>query len=130
MLLLLGTGCERVRRARQCQRLADAVNDTMSAIEQETDDNITATSLRSSAQRYSDLSEALGPMEFSDREMALDVEAFRRTLTSAADLCHDLAEAVKSNERAQAAQYQNDLEALKVPFKSHAYKMNTWCREP
>lgn len=130
MLLLLSTGCERVRRAQQCHELANAVNETMSAIEHETENNINAESLRSSAQRYSDLSEALGPMEFSDRQMALDVEAFRRTLTTAADLCRNLAAAVKSNERAQAAQYQNELEALKTSFKGHAYKMNSWCREP
>lgn len=130
MLLLLGTGCERVRRAQQCHELAETVNDTMSAIEQETEGNINAESLRSSAQRYSGLSEALGPMEFSDRQMALDVEAFRRTLTTAANLCEQLADAIKTNERAQAAQYKNQLEALKAPFKGHAYKMNSWCREP
>ena len=117
-----------MRRASQCERLADTVNSTMQAITSDTA-SITPASLRSGAERYANLSLALGPMQFSDREMAIDVESFRRTLDSAAYLCNQLADDLSNHERAQAALHKRDLEALKGPMKSQAYRMNTWCRE-
>lgn len=117
-----------MRRASQCERLADTVNSTMHAITSDTA-NITPASLRSGADHYANLSQALGPMQFSDREMAIDVESFRRSLDSAAYLCNLLADDLSNHERAQAALHKRDLEALKGPMKSQAYRMNTWCRE-
>jgi len=91
--------------------------------------SITPASLRSGADRYANLSQALGPMQFSDREMAIDVESFRRSLDSAAYLCNLLADDLSNQELAQAGLHKRDLEALKGPMKSQAYRMNTWCRE-
>jgi len=122
------TGCERMRRASQCERLADAVNSTMRAITSDTA-SITPASLRSGAAHYASLSQALGPMQFSDREMAIDVESFRRSLDSAAYLCTQLADDLSNHELAQAGLHKRDLEALKGQMKSQAYRMNSWCRE-
>lgn len=128
LALSLLAGCDRMRRASQCERLADTVNTTMRTISEETA-SITPASLRSGAQHYEALSQALGPMEFSDRQMAIDVESFRRSLDSAAYLCHELAEDLSKNELAQAALHKRDLDALKAPMKLQAYRMNSWCRD-
>lgn len=125
--LLLLVGCERVRRASQCEALADSVNTTMSAVTKETE-SITPTTLRAGAHLYASLSQTLGPMQFSDQQMAIDVESFRRSLDSAARLCEQLADDLTQNELAQAALKKRDLEALKGPMKTQAYKMNAWCR--
>jgi len=117
-----------MRRASQCERLSDAVNKTMHSITQETS-TITPSSLRAGARHYTGLSQALGPMQFSDRQMAIDVESFRRSLDSAAYLCGALAEDLSKRELAQAALHKRDLEALKGSMKSQAYRMNSWCRE-
>ncbi|HEY6722407.1 MAG TPA: hypothetical protein VI197_00210 [Polyangiaceae bacterium] len=100
----------------------------MHSISEETA-NITPTSLRSGARHYEALSQALGPMQFSDRQMAIDVESFRRSLDSAAYLCNELAEDLSKKELAQAALHKRDLDALKGPMKSQAYRMNNWCRD-
>lgn len=100
----------------------------MQTISEETA-SITPASLRSGAQHYEALSQALGPMQFSDRQMAIDVESFRRTLDSAAYLCNELAEDLSNDELAQAALHKRDLDALKPAMKSQAYRMNSWCRE-
>lgn len=91
--------------------------------------SITPESLRAGAQHYATLSQALGPMQFTDRQMAIDVESFRRSLDSAAYLCNELAEDLSNKELAQAALHKRDLDALKGPMKSQAYRMNSWCRE-
>jgi hypothetical protein len=128
LLLLLLVGCERVRRASQCEELADKVNPTMSAVTEETK-SITPSTLRTGARLYASLAEALGPMQFSDRQMAMDVESFRRSLDSAARLSEQIADDLTQNELAQAALHKRDLEALKGPMKTQAYKMNAWCRQ-
>ena len=89
---------------------------------------ITPTTLRTASRLYTDLSQTLGPMQFSDRQMALDVEAFRRSIDTAALLSAQLADDLSQNELAQGALKKRDLEALKGPMKTQAYKMNTWCR--
>lgn len=128
LAFLLLVGCDRLRRASQCERLADAVNETMQTITSETA-SITPASLREGARHYESLSQALGPMQFSDRQMAIDVESFRRSLDSAAYLCNELAEDLSKKELGQAALHKRDLEALKGPMKTQAYRMNSWCRE-
>jgi hypothetical protein len=100
----------------------------MRSISEETA-SITPESLRSVARHYEALSQALGPMQFSDRQMAIDVESFRRSLDSAAYLCSELADDLSKNELGQAALHRRDLDALKAPMKSQAYRMNSWCRE-
>lgn len=117
-----------MRRASQCERLSDTVNGAMHSIREETA-SITPQSLLAGARHYEALSRALGPMEFSDRQMAIDVESFRRSLDSAAYLCSELAKDLSKNELAQAALHRRDLDALKAPMKMQAYRMNNWCRE-
>ncbi|HEU5074253.1 MAG TPA: hypothetical protein VFU02_08770 [Polyangiaceae bacterium] len=128
LALWLLAGCDRLRRASQCERLADAVNGAMRSISNDTA-SITPASLHAGARHYEALSQALGPMQFSDRQMAIEVESFRRSLDSAAYLCQELAEDLDKNELAQAALHKRDLDALKGPMKSQAYRMNVWCRE-
>lgn len=127
---LFQLGCERVTRARQCAELVESVNDSMHAIRSAAQAGLSPTLLESSAEQYSALAAKLGPMQFNDLQMALDVESFRRTLTQASDLCRQLATAKENNERAQAASLERELEALKVPMKTSAYKMNSWCGAP
>src|SRR5690606_34334771 len=102
----------------------------MQAIETQSSGELTPAKLKLSAQRYASLAEALGPLEFEDRQMALDVAAFRRTLSQAAELCEELAQAKAKNERAQAELVRRELEALRVPMKGSSYKMNAWCHSP
>lgn len=125
--LLLLVGCERVRRASQCERLADSVNTTMKAVADETK-SITPTTLRAGARHYASLSQTLGPMQFSDRQMALEVESFRRSLDSAALLTDQLADDLTRNQLGRTAVHKRDLEALRGPMKTQAYKMNAWCK--
>ena len=127
-LLLLG--CERITRARQCAVLVESVNGSMQAIRDAAEAGLSPELLEASAEHYAGLAATLGPMQFSDLQMALDVESFRRSLTQAAELCTELAAAKARNERAQAALLQRELEALKGPMKTSAYKMNSWCGEP
>ena len=126
--LLCLVGCERVRRASQCDLLADSVNTTMRAVAEETK-SITPATLRTGARLYASLSQTLGPMQFSDRQMAIEVESFRRSLDSAARITEQLADDLTQNELAQAALHRRDLEALRGPMKTQAYKMNAWCRD-
>jgi hypothetical protein len=123
-------GCERITRARQCAALVESVNGSMQAIRGAAEAGLSPALLETSADHYSALAESLGPMQFNDLQMALDVESFRRSLTQAAELCRELASAKAKNERAQAALLKRDLEALKAPMKTSAYKMNSWCAEP
>ena len=121
--------CDRVSRIRQCAGLVDAVNGSMRGIGLAAGNESLEQGLVSNADRYVALAQQLGPMEFNDKQMALDVEAFRRLLMRAAELCEKLRAAVQSNERAQAALLGRELEALEGPMKASAHKMNTWCQE-
>lgn len=100
----------------------------MRAVAEETK-SITPATLRAGARLYASLSQILGPMQFSDRQMAIEVESFRRSLDSAARITEQLADDLTQNELAQAALHRRDLEALRGPMKTQAYKMNAWCRD-
>src|SRR5690606_5951237 len=79
--VLLGLlGCERITRVKQCVALVDAVNTAMDAIKSESEGKLDPGSLELAASHYAELAEVLGPMQFNDQQMALDVEAFRRLL--------------------------------------------------
>jgi hypothetical protein len=130
IIALLASGCERISRARQCSSLVDSVNQTMDALKEEAEQALSPESLQRSARHYTVLADVLGPMEFNDRQMAVDVEAFRRLLVRAAELCVELSQARRQNEWARAALLKKELGALRTPMKASAYKMNTWCHAP
>lgn len=123
-------GCERMTRAKQCVELIEAVNPAMQAIEAQSTGELTPAKLKLGARHYSSLAEKLGPLEFDDRQMALDVADFRRTLSQAAELCEELAQAKADSELAQAELVRRELTALKAPMSSSSYKMNAWCHAP
>ncbi len=123
-------GCERFERTKECAALADSVNAVMHSIQEENETGLAPANLRVCAKQYAQLADELGPMEFGERQMALDVAVFRRQLDQAAELTTDLARAKAHNELAEAALIGRELSALQAPMKGSAYKMNTWCQKP
>lgn len=129
MVATMLSACERIGRARQCQRLAETVNEAMAEIGGEEQQLNQAGLLRAAAQ-YESLAQRLGPMEFSERELALEVASLNRLLSEASVTTKNLASAVADDERAQASLYKRELRTLGTQMKLQGNRIDRTCRGP
>lgn len=120
--------CERVGRARQCQELSETVNEAMAQIRSEKPEPLSAARLREASSVYEGLANDLGPMKFSEKELALEVASLNRMLLKAAGTTRRLAAAVAEDERAQASWLKRELDTLGAQMRLQGSKIDRACR--
>jgi hypothetical protein len=121
-------GCERLGKARQCQKLAETVNEAMAQIGTQGSDTLSEERLREAAELYERLARELGPMEFSEKELALEVASLNRILVQAATTTTNLADAAAGDERAQASLIKRELGSLGSQMRLQGSKIDRTCR--
>jgi hypothetical protein len=102
----------------------------MARITDETRGDLAEARLRRAAGLYDELAQNLGPMEFSEKQLAIEVASLNRLLLEASATTHDLADAVAGDERAQASILKRELDSLGTQMKVQGNKIDRTCRAP
>jgi hypothetical protein len=91
-------------------------------------DTLSEERLREAAELYERLARELGPMEFSEKELALEVASLNRILVQAATTTTNLADAAAGDERAQASLIKRELGSLGSQMRLQGSKIDRTCR--
>jgi hypothetical protein len=125
-----GTGCERITQARQCQELASTVNEAMERIREVSESKPTPEELHEASRAYANLAQHLGPLEFAEKQLAIDVAELNRILERAASATLELARARAGDERAQASLLERELQAMSLQMQAQGTKLDRACAKP
>ena len=126
--LLLGSGCSRFTRTRQCRALITRVNPALDEIARLTKDKADKATYLAAAARYEQLAVALGPLEFSNEQMAKDVAEYAALLHSTAQTLKSLAAAAESRSPPEIDRLVHELERLDGRAHASVSKMDSWCQ--
>ena len=128
-LLLLSAGCGRVTHIRQCRALVARVNPALDEIGRLTQNKADKASYLAAAARYEQLSIELGPLEFSNQQMAKDVAEYAATLHSTAQTLKAAANAVDSHSAApELDRLGRELERLDGRVHMSVAKIDSFCQ--
>jgi hypothetical protein len=126
--LMLGTSCGRFTRIRQCRALISRVNPSLDEISRLTQNKSDKATYLAAAARYEQLSVALGPLEFSDQQMAKDVAEYAGVLHVTAQTLKTLASAVETHNVGETERLARELDRLGGREHISISKMDSWCQ--
>jgi hypothetical protein len=126
LVALLSAG--RFTHTRQCRALIAAVNPTLDEVQRRTQTNPDKAAYLEAAVRFEKLAAALGPLEFSSREMAEDVADYANQLRATARALRSVSAAPDAKDSAELDKTNRELERLEARVRQSIGKMDAWCQ--
>ncbi len=127
-LVAFCSGCGRVERARQCQRLAETVNPRFDEIARHTSAKQTPSALRAIAESYDAIARDLAPLEFSKKELAEAVTDYGRQLKAAAREARRAADAKEQKQASEHAAARREVLQLNKPLNLARSRIEYECQ--
>jgi hypothetical protein len=127
-LLLLSAGCGRFTHTRQCRALIARVNPALDEIGRLTQSKADKATYLAAAARFEQLSVELGPLEFSNQQMAKDVAEYAAMLHSTAQTLKGAAGAVENHNPAELDRLARELERLDGRSHLSVSKIDSFCQ--
>ncbi|HEY2404454.1 MAG TPA: hypothetical protein VGI10_00520 [Polyangiaceae bacterium] len=127
-VFLLSVSCGRFTQTRQCRALIARVNPALDEIARLTHDKTDKATYLAAAARYEQLSIELGPLQFSNQQMAKDVAEYAGILHSTGIVLKSLALAVDGHNASEIERISRELERLDGREHVSITKMDTWCQ--